>query len=90
MSTTRSQRSGGRPQASLVPVPRGTLARFSPAAAASTAPSSAVEAGRATQDGVTPATASAGPAGRTAAQAWLSAAGTGPAVTASTGAAPEP
>src|SRR5208282_4629752 len=55
------QVTGGVPQASLVPPPRGTDVKPSDEAAASTAAASVTPAGRATNRGATPATASPGP-----------------------------
>src|SRR5215469_7771899 len=77
VSITRSQLTGGLPQASLVPPPRGTAVMPSAAAARSTAAASPVSAGLATNRGATPDTASAGPASRTSEQALASASGAG-------------
>ena len=73
VSTIRSQRRGGAPQASRVPVPRGTTARPSAAAARMTALASSRLAGAATKEGCIPATESSGPAGLTRPQATPSA-----------------
>ena len=73
-SMTRSQADGGGPQPSPVPAPRGTTARSKAAAARSSADASCVLAGNATNDGTTPAIASAsGEAARTTGHAATSA-----------------
>src|SRR5262249_38528386 len=77
VSITRSQLTGGLPQASLVPPPRGTAVMPSAAAARSTAAASPVSAGLAPNRGWAPAPASSGPAPRTSEQALASGSGAG-------------